>query len=514
MNPARGKLLAALRRQMASDPLVQALNDLAKTQGVPVYLVGGYLRDVALGRPLGEGGTRDVDCAVPEAKAAARAFAGRATGGRLVRLDAANWRVIPEPAGRGLPPAGWVDFSDLRGGGILADLRGRDFTLNALACRLPDPDDLLDPAGGLEDLAARRIRAVSDRVFREDPLRLLRAYRLAAQLDFSIDPSTLSRLRRDAARLEGEPGERVRAELFGTLAAPRGGLTLRGMRDSGVLHVLFPPCRRMDGLQQGGHHHTDVLTHSLDTVEALEDLLKDFPPDPAGEDPLGRSARDYLAPPHRLPVLKLAALLHDAGKPDTQAPSAEPPAEEKAFTFHGHEKVGAEAALAVAGRLRLSRCERESLVRLVRLHMRPGFLFRESGGDPKAVSGRALHRLARDAEEDLPGLALLAIADAHAHRGPLAAPGGGGLRSVTSRVVEFARGVLAEIEARVLPGLRGPRWVTGRDLMEALGIPEGPQVGRLLLALEEARAAGEIQTRAEALALARKILSVDPAESR
>ncbi|MFQ5914152.1 MAG: HD domain-containing protein [Nitrospinota bacterium] len=501
MEPLAEKILATLRGEFESNPLLKALQDFAGTHSPPLYLVGGHLRDIALERPVQNTGP-DVDCAVPKAEESARGFAEK-TGGHLIRLDAANWRVIAGHQGPSGAPSGWVDFSDLRGHDIRKDLHARDFTINALACRLPDLDDLLDPENGIADCKARRVRAVSKNSFRDDPIRLLRAYRLGAQLNFSIDPETVSYLGRDAAFLEGQPGERLRAELFGILAEPTGGRTLRQMRDSGVLHVLFPECRRMEGVEQGGRHHTDVLTHSLDTVEALEGILKELPPDPLGKDPLGRSALDYLSPPHRHPVLKLAALLHDAGKPETKAAAERPPpgrpTSEEAFTFHGHERVGAEKALAIAKELRMSRRERESLLRLVSLHMRPGFLFWESGGDPKAVSPRALHRLARDAGEDLPGLALLAVADGFSQRGPLSNP------QESAQIVGFAQGVLARVEASIYPVLQGKRLLTGHDLMESLGISEGPFLGTLLREVEEAHTAGEIKTKREALRLAEKL---------
>jgi putative nucleotidyltransferase with HDIG domain len=498
------EILNALGREFSSNPLLRALDDFAKAQPSPVYLVGGLLRDLALGHSSVNFGP-DADCVVPCAEESARAFAGQIDGS-LIRLDPANWRVIPNGQGLAGPYAGWVDFADLRGEDIQTDLAERDFTLNALACRLPNPSDLLDPENGIEDLRARRIRAVSGKAFQEDPVRLLRAYRLAAQLDLSIEPETLSLMKRDAADVKGESGERLRAEMFGMLAEPCGARKFREMQGSGVLSVLFPECKQMEGIEQGGYHHADVLTHSLETVEALEDIVND----PPGE-PLRKTIREYQDPPHRLPVLKLAALLHDMGKPKTRAETEAPPdgpsLSDKPFTFHGHEKVGAEKAVEIARRFRLSRRERESLVRLVSLHMRPGYLFWESGGDPKGLSGRALHRLAREAGDDLPGVALLAMADAFSRKGPLADAEDAG------RVVQFAQGVLAELECRVFPVLRGPRLVTGRDLMEALGLGEGPLIGELLLAVEEAHAAGEIKTKPEALKFAEERVKAGSGEA-
>ena len=133
------EILNALGGEISSNPLLRALNEFAKAQTSPVYLVGGFLRDVALGRAPESTGP-DVDCAVRNAEEAARAFSGYIDG-PLIRLDPANWRVIPNAQGAAGPSAGWVDFADLRGEDIRTDLAERDFSLNALACRLPNPSD-------------------------------------------------------------------------------------------------------------------------------------------------------------------------------------------------------------------------------------------------------------------------------------------------------------------------------------------------------------------------------------
>jgi hypothetical protein len=320
---------------------------------------------------------------------------------------------------------------------------------------------------------------------------------LAAQLDFTIGPETIQWIKQDSALLARVPGERLRAEVFGILKEANSGRTLRGLRDTGLLFILFPAFTEMANVEQGGFHHTDVLTHSLETVDALEDLL-------GGSlgDPLDDVAREYLHPSRRLPILKLAALLHDAGKPETRADAGRPPVE-RPYSFHGHEKVSAVHAAVAAERLRLSARERKSLVRLVSLHMRPGWLYSVSEGDSKKLSGRALLRLARDAGGDLPGLALLAIADALSRKGPLSGPEG------AVGVVEFAGRVLREMEERIVPVLKGPRWITGHDLIASLGVSEGPLVGRLLYAVEEAHAAGEIQTREQALSLAKRLAEAE-----
>jgi tRNA nucleotidyltransferase/poly(A) polymerase len=204
-----------------------------------VWLVGGVLRDVLLKRPV-----RDVDVAVAGDAAAIARRAGARLGVRAFALDAerGTYRLpLKGPGGEGT-----LDVSRLQGKNVDEDLARRDYAVNAMA--LPAAEwgrprwrtALLDPFGGLRDLAARRLRLVSPQALREDPLRLLRGFRFSAELGFRLEPDTRRRIRREARRLSESAAERVREELFKIFATPRAAEALRGLEEAGLLEVVFP----------------------------------------------------------------------------------------------------------------------------------------------------------------------------------------------------------------------------------------------------------------------------------
>ncbi len=484
------KIQAELRGLLPKPPLVW-LQRFA--QGYPnVYLVGGFLRDIALAEGGGLGRIEEIDCAVQGAEECARAFA-KTVQGRVVSLDPRVWRVVV-----GKPGPTWVDFTELRAKDIEIDLRGRDFGVNALACPLPLEVDgegrLIDPCGGLGDLATRTIRAVSPTIIQEDPIRALRAFRLAAQWTLTLEAETEALLIRENHLISRSAPERIREEGFRLLRLPSATPAVRRMADVGLLFTLLPECEAMKGIAQedsGGIHAGDLLSHSLDTLEVLESLLPVYEDLFSGH---GRRFSRYLKPVFRIPVLKLAALLHDMGKPRCREVGAD-----AKIHFYGHEEVGAEMADSLATRLRFSRREGECLRGLVRQHMRLPLLMASFEG--KSVSRRAVFRLGRDAGEDLAGLVLLGSADARAKRGPLA-PG--------EVFVGFARGFLEVSEEVFGPstdrGTTPSRWINGHDLQKLFGLPPGPRLGAILSGLEEAQGAGEVSCREEALAWVERFL--------
>lgn len=324
-----------------------------------VFLVGGAIRDYYLRRP----GT-DLDFALDgQAVASARRLA-RAVKGAFVLLDKEHGcgRVVKNVDG-----TIWTfDLTDWRGPGILKDLGLRDFTINALALDLCDLEGpLLEARSARKDLAAGVVRMVSLKVFEDDPLRLLRAFALKAGLGFTIEPKTLARIRKDAHLISRVAAERIREELFKVLASSRSYETFAAMDKEGLLARVIPQITVMYGVKQGGYHHLDVWRHSLQVVAEVEKLVGDFP---AG----GRVhlyLQEAIGGGHsRLALLKMAALLHDIGKPECARREA------ARMTFHGHEHAGAAIARQVSKQLKLSVKERFFLEDAVRLHLRPGYL--------------------------------------------------------------------------------------------------------------------------------------------
>lgn len=474
-------------------PLAPALRAAAGDGADDVFLVGGYVRDLLLGRPA-----PDLDIAVREAPERVAKALGRRFSAPIFPLSETHgaWRVTLREPVEGIR---WIDVAARRGE-ITADLALRDFTVNAIALR-PEGGAPVDPFDGRGDLARRCIRLVADAAVRADPLRALRAVRQAVELGFSIDPATARTIRRDAALLDRAAGERRRDELLRAFATDDATTAVQLCDGLGLLSRLLPELDPGRDCTQPKEHYWDVFAHNVRTLASLDRILA------ADGDRVGENADriaalwslwSEVAPPRdawtvdtgtghtRGALLKLTGLLHDIGKPATKARQAD-----GRIRFFGHDEVGADQAADALRRLRCAAKEVHYTESLIREHMRPGQLA-SPGQYPTA---RALYRLFRDLGDLTPDLFLLNLADGAAAAGPRqtdrqwianAAYLGWVLRQARER------------EALVKP----PRLVTGHDLMRDLGIAPGPDLGRILDALTEAQAAGEVTTRGEALALA------------
>ncbi|NLE64720.1 MAG: HD domain-containing protein [Elusimicrobia bacterium] len=465
---------------------LDALQGLLKKRypDVPAFIVGGVLRDSFLGRH-----GRDIDLAVgSRAIPIARAFARRIKGA-FVLLDAETGcaRVAKKKAD-GI----WTfDLADFRAKTLTLDLKGRDFTINTFAVPLSSVTSARMIAGPMlsdprarKDLKARTIRMVSSRAFRDDPLRLLRAYSLMAQLGFRIDPATRKAIKAQARRIHDVSPERMREELFKILASGRAAPTLRAMQKDGFLFVLLPHLKVMHQVPQGGYHHLDVWAHTLETVGQLEALFCDC----AGDAEIKDYLDEEISGGHsRRAVMVFAALLHDIGKPDTK--KKEPGGR---TSFHGHEHVGKSLARIMARQLLLSTRERHALEDLIALHLRPGYL-----SNFKKPSERMIFRFMRDAGEEAVAVLLLSLADQRATRGPL---------TTAQDVAHHEKICRSLIRAFFEKRKEAPfvRLIDGHDLIRTLKMTPGPVFSKVLRAVEEAQHLGKVTTKKGALEAARK----------
>jgi putative nucleotidyltransferase with HDIG domain len=367
------------------------------------------------------------------------------------------------------------------------DLARRDFTVNAMALAVDedatgfgpvaaggadptadgaaeitvDPAAIRDPFGGRADLAAGILRAVGDpaRRFRDDALRMLRAARFAATLGFGIEPRTLDAITENAALARSLSGERVLAELLTLLAAPVPSVGIRLAQETGLLAAIAPELARQRGVPQGKVPGEDLWDHTCRTVDAL--------PQPARDEP---------------PLLRLAALLHDVGKPATFADGH----------FVGHETVGASLAEAWLTELHAPRFLTTDTANLVRHHM-----FAYDPGWTDAAVRRFIRRCGASAVEDV--LDLRAADNV-----------GSGLPADANDLEALRARCHAQLDARValdLPGLA----VNGNDLMQALDIPAGPAVGSLLDRLLELVVVDPmLNDRSLLLTRARELVAAEP----
>ncbi|MEX2599157.1 MAG: HD domain-containing protein, partial [Dehalococcoidia bacterium] len=483
---------------------------LARTEAVcaetetSVYIVGGSIRDALLGLPIPE---LDVTV-IGDALALGKAIAARARG-TFVPLDVEHGVgrvVITGDDGN----QSHLDLARMEDGSLQADLRRRDFTVNALALPLeaahhPDwPDHIVDPLGGVHDLRHGILRLASPTAFADDPARLLRAVRIAAQRALALDPSLKSSAIASCALVDQVAPDRLRDEFMLILETPDPTEALHLMDSLGLLMCLFPEMEPMRGCQQPAEHHWDVLEHTLQAVGACQKLLaRTGLPDevlqavPWDEKLQRRFAETFAHGFNRQAYVKLACLLHDIGKPATK--TTEPSGR---IRFLGHPDTGAAMAESIMVRLRFSGKAIKHVSLMVEEHLRPTQIApprsHNAPAEPRLPSRRAIWRYYRDLEDAAIDTLYLSLADHLAARGP---------------EFEFPRWQRhATICSSILGSdthqgeVRKPRLITGRDLIEQFRLKPGPRVGWLLEAIEEAAGAGEIATREEAVALASRLL--------
>ena len=468
----------------------------------PVYLVGGSLRDRILNRP-----SNDHDFAVPgNARASAEKVAAE-LGSRVIEIgkeDRAVYRVVSGDK--------VLDFSPIHGETIEDDLKRRDFTVNGLGFDLSS-ESLIDPVGGLDDIRSKTIQLISEDAILADPLRMLRAFRLAAVLGFEITSQTLSVIKEQAALVARPAGERIKGELFKMMEAERSFPYIEKMSQLGLLMKLIPEleqCRDCPIDDQG----YNVFQHVMRTYQEIEIVFGDYPTLwPEYAEPI----RSYLDQGNRKVLLKWAALLHDLGKPATR--SVDPTGK---LRFLGHEKKGAHIARGICLRLRMSGHEGSYIDLVVQNHLHPLLLFdaRQRG----TLTTRGIVRFARKYRDDVIGILLHSVADQRAKAGSRI-PARNASQPVSHRSREmggreadgeiggafavFVKEILQTYFSDLKLRMTAPRLITGKDLIEQFGLTPSKLFATLLRAVEEARLNREIRTRVEAFRLVARLIELE-----
>lgn len=476
----------------------------ALPQDVPVYLIGGAVRDALLGRP-----THDLDFALPGDGIRIARQVADALQAAFYPLDTerGTGRVIlsqPAPTPGGQRTRTMLDFATFRGPDLESDLRARDFTINAMGVDARDPEKLLDPLGGAADLLARRLRACSPSAFQDDPLRILRAVRLATAYELHIAPETRQQIRQALPNLEAVSPERLRDELLRILGGKQVAAALRALERLGVFPYLLPELIPLQGVTQSPPHVDDVWNHTLQTVQHLEGVLnrigrREHDPEGAANLAAGlmvlrlgryrqqiyEHIHEEIIPDHPWrALLFLAALYHDTGKPATRQAD-----EDGRIRFFGHEEAGARLISHRAQQFHLSAAETSRLVNVVRHHMRPHLLAQTQ----KLPTRRAIYRFFRDTRQAGVDICLLALADT------LATYGAALPQDVWRNYLDVIRELLEAYYEKAEERLSPPALITGHDLMRTFGLAPGPIIGELLEQVREAQADGQIASREQAL---------------
>ncbi|HZS78020.1 MAG TPA: HD domain-containing protein [Ktedonobacteraceae bacterium] len=495
---------------------LKATAEFFAQQSQQIYLVGGSLRNLLLRENCDDW---DV-VSTGEAHKLAKQLANKLSGHYVYMHEKAS-RVVLKREGHEFR----MDVSPLRGQNIEEDLLQRDFTVNALAAPLANVvhylehleenaqtqgkeglapiEGLIDPSNGLPDIAARRLCVVNDLVFQHEPLRMMRAVRLSTSYNLQLDDETKRLIQRDAALLPTVAAERIHDELYALLDKDGATARLRKLDEVGLLTVIMPEFLPAKGMPQPSPHYWDVFEHSLETVGALETIAHLFNPTPVDTEKQfdtlisedvpeiqnilqeaeqqGIFAFEALTAPR----MKLAALLHDIGKPATFSVD-----ENGGIHFYNHPQAGVPLVQQITRRLNTSTQDRRLAQQVAAHHMRPGQL-----GQLDLVTERAIRRYFVDLGPTGIYVALISLADHLATLGPqpLSDAWKGHLAVVRLLLTRYVR----ERERILPPGLVSPE-----ELMRRLSLEPGPRVGQLLEYLAEAQADGKIHSKEEAIWLA------------
>jgi poly(A) polymerase len=484
--------------------LVENINKVLP-KGQPVYLVGGAVRDMLLGRAV-----NDLDFVLAgDTRPIARQVANALGSGYFVLDDERHMaRVVYEPGEKG--EHYMLDFVEMVEGDLKTDLGKRDFTVNAMAVDVTRLDILVDPFHGLEDLKSKVLRSCLASSMEDDPLRVMRGLRIANSFGLRILPDTLALMRKASPGLVRISPERRRDELFKILAGPRPAVSIQAMQHLGMMPFILPELERLKDVGQSPPHIDDVWLHTLGVMKSLEKLLN-LIENAHRVDPidnlimsmailhLGRFKQKIIshmdAPlnlDRSLPsLLQLAALYHDVAKPLTARQD-----EHGRIRNFNHEVIGADIGFDRAKDLRLSTEEAKRLEIIIRHHMRIHFL--AQSGEP--LSRRAIFRFFQDVGEAGIDIGLLSLADTLATYG----------HTLPVEVWETELKVCCRLFEswwdKPEESVRPPVLLDGHDITRIFNLKPGPRIGRVLSELKEAQAIGQINSKDEAQEFIRKAL--------
>jgi poly(A) polymerase len=489
---------------LAIPALVESVRQILSAS-MPVYMVGGAVRDMLLGRE-----THDLDFLVPRNSFSIGRQIASALKGAFYPLDEERQTarvILTDPDGKQFV----LDVALQRGPSLESDLVGRDFTVNAIAIDIWEPNALLDPLGGSVDLLAKKLRACSNTSFEDDPVRILRGVRLAAELNFNLVPETRRQMRQAIHGLERVTPERLRDELFRILNGPQPATVLRALDILGALPYVLPEIEPMKGVEQPPPHTADVFTHSLEVLQRLETLLDVLAlqrnPEIAENLMMGlvsirlgryrHQLEQHLQNPlnpyrTRRGLLFFAALYHDAGKCETRQVD-----QTGRIRFLGHEAIGADLVARRGQALNLSNVEINHLVKIVLHHMRPLLMAHYS----RHPTSRAVYRFFRATGVAGVDICLLSLADALATYGPTLT------EEIWNTQLEVIRILFEAWWEHPEKSVSPPPIVNGSDILKECNISPGPLVGKLLETIREAQVSRRVKTHQEAIELAKSVLA-------
>ena len=436
-----------------ADEVIAAVGSAAKSAGIDVYIVGGYVRNEIMGLSSNDmdflvmGDAPEFSGIVSERLGASKPLKYGACGTAYLWYGGLKAGFVSPRAEEYSPDSRKPKVSEAA---LFEDLQRRDFTINTLAKKINGGQDIIDPFGGIEDISNKVIKTPSDAEasFTDDPLRMLRAARFAGQFDFTIEQKAFEAVKKVKERIGIVSTERISNELMLILSQKHPSTAFKLLKYSGLLEIIFPEIDRLSGVEnQDGYLHKDVFYHTLKVVDNV----------------CGKSDNINL---------RFTALMHDVAKPMTKKFY-----KDAGWTFYGHDELGARVVKSIVKRLKLPKGLSEYARKLIRMHLRPISLSEEH------VTDSAIRRFIVEAGDCLDDLMTLCRADITSGNPDRAAKHLENFARVERRVGEV-------IEKDKLRAFKSP--VDGNEIMKACNLEPGKKIGILKKKIEDAILDGEI----------------------
>jgi len=471
------------------------VQDIASSENVCLYIVGGFIRDLLVKSDLESYDTIDVDFSLDKNVINFVKKIALPSDSKFIILgrEFSTVRIILKTQDKLIYQ---LDFTQFKGNDINVDLKHRDFTINSFAIKLGEfiklknlgelQEKLIFPTTALKDLKNKKIIPVTPSSFKEDPLRLIRAFSIGAQIKFQIPEQILSMIKKEFRLLKNISSERIRDELFRLFSVDNSYNYISEMAEYGVLGEVFPELKKCKGVKQGPYHHLDVYYHSIECIKEFELLLPNIYKDDYLRPRIKKYLNEKLAYKRsRECLIKLALLYHDVGKP------VEKKVEDGKIKFWGHEKVSRDMVNKRAEELKLSNSEKRSLENMVYYHLRPGNLVEQ-----EEITQKAACRFFRHAGRDTPAIILLSIADKYATAGEL----------ITKESMDKHKRILMKLLKRyfvIQETVEPKKLINGDEIIKMLDIEPSPLVGKILEEVKILQMQGEIRNKQEALKFAK-----------
>lgn len=464
------------KKEILNNPIIkQILPCIAETE---TYLVGGFLRDLILGKI-----SSDIDLVVPS---------GNAKGLAHKICDELEAYFVPLDEERHIYRAvlpdkvTYIDIADIEGEKIEQDLKRRDFTINAIGYDLNN-NEFIDVTGGIKDIELKIIQEISEKNIIDDPLRILRAFRFQSELGFVFSEKLEDIIKNHYSEIEKSAKERVQAELVKLFAGKNTKSALHSMDKFGVLELIFPEVKNIRKIPSNSHHHLPLLEHSIETTEQVQFFYENAP------DEVKTHFDSIFCGSKRLGFLKIAAFLHDIGKPETWTIEPETGRER----FIKHDDVGSKIVEKPLRDLKFSKKQIKYIQKLIKYHIYPSSIVTGENYTDKAVL-----RFFRRMEDDVFDIIAIAYGDRLSARGPeitddMVNKNINGLKNLMNRYIE------SKNEIQPLEKL-----LDGSEIMEISGIPQSPLLGEIIRALTEAQMSSEVRTKDEAIEFVKNYLSL------